>query len=145
MTDNELTVANGNNFSANGTNAVSHFFDTSSMDGKMALYNAMQTSDKIDDHLNELLHVTNVLAQAIEVANQETGEINTSTRVVVHAEEGDFAAASPTLAHAFGNLFAIFGTPDTWSSPLALKVVEKKSRRGYKFFDLELSSEDKRK
>lgn len=145
MVDNELTVANGNNFSANGTNAVSHFFDTSSMDGKMALYNAMQTSDKIDDHLNEPLHVTNVLAQAIEVANQETGEINTSTRVVVHAEEGDFAAASPTLAHAFGNLFAIFGTPDTWSSPLALKVVEKKSRRGYKFFDLELLSEDKRK
>lgn len=145
MADNELTVANGNNFSANGTNAVSHFFDTSSMDGKMALYNAMQTSNKIDDHLNEPLHVTNVLAQAIEVANQETGEINTSTRVVVHAEEGDFAAASPTLAHAFGNLFAIFGTPDTWSSPLALKVVEKKSRRGYKFFDLELLSEDKRK
>lgn len=145
MADNELTVMKGNNFSANGTNAVSHFFDTSSMDGKMALYNAMQTSDKIDDHLNEPLHVTNVLAQAIEVANQETGEINTSTRVVVHAEEGDFAAASPTLAHAFGNLFAIFGTPDTWSSPLALKVVEKKSRRGYKFFDLELLSEDKRK
>lgn len=145
MADNELTAANGNNFSANGVNAVSHFFDTSSMDGKMALYNAMQTSDKIDDHLNEPLHVTNVLAQAIEVANQETGEINTSTRVVVHAEEGDFAAASPTLAHAFGNLFAIFGTPDTWSSPLALKVVEKKSRRGYKFFDLELLSEDKRK
>lgn len=145
MADNELTVANGSNFSANGANAVSHFFDTSSMDGKMALYNAMQTSDKIDDHLNEPLHVTNVLAQAIEVANQETGEINTSTRVVVHAEEGDFAAASPTLAHAFGNLFAIFGTPDTWSSPLALKVVEKKSRRGYKFFDLELLSEDKRK
>lgn len=145
MADNELTVANGNNFSANGTNAVSHFFDTSSMDGKMALYNAMQTSDKIDDHLNEPLHVTNVLAQAIEVANQETGEINTSTRVVVHAKEGDFAAASPTLAHAFGNLFAIFGTPDTWSLPLALKVVEKKSRRGYKFFDLELLSEDKRK
>lgn len=145
MADNELTVANGNNFSANGTNAVSHFFDTSSMDGKMALYNAMQTSDKIDDHLNEPLHVANVLAQAIEVANQETGEINTSTRVVVHAEEGDFAAASPALAHAFGNLFAIFGTPDTWSSPLALKVVEKKSRRGYKFFDLELLSENKRK
>ena len=145
MADNELTVTNGNNFSANGTNAVSHFFDTSSMDGKMALYNAMQTADKVDEHLNEPLHVTNVLAQAIEVANQETGEINSSTRVVIHAEEGDFAAASPTLAHAFGNLFAIFGTPDTWSAPLALKVVEKKSRRGYKFFDLELVPENKRK
>ena len=141
MADNELTVANGNNFAANGANAVSHFFDTTSMDGKMALYNAMQTSDKVDDHLNEPLHVTNVLAQAIEVVNQENGELNQSTRVVIHSEEGDFAAASPTLARAFGNLFAIFGTPDKWDKPIALKVVEKKSRRGYKFFDLELVSE----
>ena len=142
MADNELTVANGNNFAANGANAVSHFFDTTSMDGKMALYNAMQTSDKVDDHLNEPLHVTNVLAQAIEVVNQENGELNQSTRVVIHSEEGDFAAASPTLARAFGNLFAIFGTPDKWDKPIALKVVEKKSRRGYKFFDLELVSEE---
>lgn len=141
MADNELTVANGNNFAANGTNAVSHFFDTTSLDGKMALYNAMQTSDKVDDHLNEPLHVTNVLAQAIEVVNQENGELNQSTRVVIHSEEGDFAAASPTLARAFGNLFAIFGTPDKWDKPIPLKVTEKKSRRGYKFFDLELVSQ----
>ena len=145
MIDNELTVTNGNNFAANGSNAVSHFFDTTTMDGKMALYNAMQTSDRVDEHLNEPLHVTNVLAQAVEVANQETGEINSSTRVVVHAEEGDFAASSPTLAHAFGNLFAIFGTPDKWAAPIVLKVVEKKSRRGYKFFDLELVSKKGRK
>lgn len=145
MADNELTVSNCNNFSANGANAVSHFFNTDTMDGKMAMYNAMQTDNKIDEHLNEPLHVTNVLAQAIEVANQETGEVNSSTRVVIHAEEGDFAAASPALAHAFGDLFAIFGTPDTWEHPLVLKVVEKKSRRGYKFFDLELASENKRK
>lgn len=145
MADNELTVKNGNNFSANGVNAVSHFFDTTTMDGKMALYTAMQTSDKVDEHLNEPLHVTNVLAQAIEVANNETGEIDSSTRVVIHAEEGDFAAASPALAHAFGNLFAIFGTPDKWAAPVVLQVVEKKSRRGYKFFDLELVSEKGRK
>lgn len=145
MADNELTATNGNNFSANGANAVSHFFDTTTMDGKMALYNAMQTSDKVDEHLNEPLHVTNVLAQSIEVVNRETGEINASTRVVIHAEEGDFAASSPTLAHAFGNLFAIFGTPDTWTAPIVLKVVERKSRRGYKFFDLELVPENKRK
>lgn len=145
MVDNELTVTNGNNFAANGSNAVSHFFDTTTMDGKMALYNAMQASDRVDEHFNEPLHVTNVLAQAVEVANQETGEINSSTRVVIHAEEGDFAASSPTLAHAFGNLFAIFGTPDKWAAPIVLKVVEKKSRRGYKFFDLELVSEKGRK
>ncbi len=144
MANDEPAVANGNNFAANGANSVSHFFNTDTMDGKMALYNAMQTAEKMDEHLNEPLHVTNVLAQSIDVANQETGEINPSTRVVIHAEEGDFAASSPTLAHAFGNLFAIFGTPDTWGHPLVLKVVEKRSRRGFKFFDLELVSEKDR-
>ena len=144
MADNELTVTNGNNFAANGANAVSHFFDTTTMDGKMALYGAMQTADKVDEHLNEPLHVTNVLAQSVDVTNQETGEIDPSTRVVIHAEEGDFAATSPTLAHAFGNLFAIFGTPDKWNHPIVLKVVEKRSRRGFKFFDLELVSEKDR-
>ena len=112
---------------------------------KVKAYVSFEDVDKVDEHLNEPLHVTNVLAQAIEVANQETGEINSSTRVVIHAEEGDFAAASPTLAHAFGNLFSIFGTPDKWAAPLVIKIVEKKSRRGYKFFDIELMAEKGRK
>ena len=135
---NEIELAqSGNNFSANGGNAVTHFFDTSTMDGKMALYNAMQTPDKVDDHLNEELDVTNVLAQAVEVMNNETGEMRQSTRVVVVAEQGNYAAASPPLAHAFGNLFTVFGTPNTWAEPLKLKIVERKSRNGYKFFDIQ--------
>lgn len=133
---NEIELA-GNNFSANGGNAVTHFFDTSTMSGKMALYNAMQTPDKVDDHLNEELDVTNVLAQAVEVMNNESGELKPSTRVVVVSEQGNFAATSPTLAHAFGNLFSVFGTPNTWPEPLRLKIVERKSRNGYKFFDIQ--------
>ena len=134
---NEIELAQGNNFSANGGNAVTHFFDTSTMDGKMALYNAMQTPDKVDDHLNEELDVINVLAQAVEVMNNETGEMRQSTRVVIVAEQGNFSATSPTLAHAFGNLFSVFGTPNTWAAPLKLKIVERKSRNGYKFFDIQ--------
>ena len=34
MDDNELTVMNGNNFAANGANAVSHFFNIDTMAGK---------------------------------------------------------------------------------------------------------------
>ena len=134
---NEIELAQGNNFSANGGNAVTHFFDTSTMDGKMALYNAMQTPDKVDDHLNEELDVTNVLAQAVEVMNNETGEMRQSTRVVIVSEQGNFSATSPTLAHAFGNLFSVFGTPNTWAAPLKLKIVERKSRNGYRFFDIQ--------
>lgn len=140
MADNDntgTTVAQGNNFSANGANALSHFFNTETMEGKLALYAALQSSDKIDEHLNEVLHVTNVAAQSIEVADERTGELNPSIRVIIHAEEGDFTATSPSLARSFGTMFSIFGTPDKWDEPFVMKVVEKKARSGYKFFDIE--------
>ena len=136
-TNTDITVAQGNNFSANGASALSHFFNTETMEGKLALYAALQSSDKVDEHLNEVLHVINVAAQAIEVADERTGELNPSTRVIIHAEEGDFTAASPSLARSFGTMFSIFGTPDKWDEPFVMKVVEKKSRSGYKFFDIE--------
>lgn len=140
--NNDALAVSGNNFNRDGMGGLTHFFDTSTPKGKMALYNAMQTSGRIEDHLNETLHVKNALAQAIEVANTETGEINHSTRVVLHAEEGDFAAASDTLAHSLGNLFSIFGTPNQWSEPLTLRVVSKKSRRGYRYFDVEVVDDE---
>lgn len=136
-TNTDITVAQGNNFSANGANALSHFFNTETMEGKLALYAALQSSDKVDEHLNEVLHVTNVAAQSIEVADEKTGELNPSTRVIIHAEEGDFTATSPSLARSFGTMFSIFGTPDKWDEPFVMKVVEKKARSGYKFFNIE--------
>ena len=136
-TNTDITVAQGNNFSANGANALSHFFFFFFMEGKLALYAALQSSDKVDEHLNEVLHVTNVAAQSIEVADEKTGELNPSTRVIIHAEEGDFTATSPSLARSFGTMFSVFGTLDKWDAPFVMKVVEKRARSGYKFFDIE--------
>lgn len=106
-TNTDITVAQSDNFSANGANALSHFFNTETMEGKIALYAALQSSDKVDEHLNEVLHVTNVAAQSIEVADEKTGELNPSIRVIIHAEEGDFTATSPSLARSFGTMFSI--------------------------------------
>lgn len=136
-TNTDITVAQSNNFSANGADALSHFFNTETMEGKLALYAALQSRDKVDEHLNEVLHVTNVAAQSIEVADEKTGGLNPSIRVIIHAEEGDFIATSPSLARSFGTVFSIFGTPDKWDEPFVMKVVEKKARSGYKFFDIE--------
>lgn len=143
MATNELTEINMDG-AANGT--VQHFIDTSTQEGKMKLYSALQDSEKLDEHLNEPLDVVNVIAQRVAVANEESGEMNESARVIIVTEDGtSYSATSPTLLSAFNTLFGIFGTPDTWAEPMKLKVIEGKSRKGYRFFNLVPAEVDKKK
>jgi len=116
---------------------VQHYFNTATDEGKFALFNALQTEDKVDAHLGEPLKLVNVVGQAVEVADATTGEINKSIRVILIGADGEqWAATSPALAKSINTLFSIFGTPDTWASPVPVKVIERKSRNGYKYFTL---------
>ena len=137
---NELAI-NANNTLANrdemADGQVAHFFDTSKDEGKFALFDALQTEDKVDAHLGETMNLVNCVAQAVEVADANTGEVNRSLRVVLVGEDGSaWSATSPSLAKSLNTLFGIFGTPNTWGKPLPDKVIERKSRNGYKFFTL---------
>ena len=44
---------------------VQHFIDTSTREGKIKLYSALQNAGKLDEHLNEPLNMTNAVAQAV--------------------------------------------------------------------------------
>lgn len=117
---------------------VQHFIDTSTREGKIKLYSALQNAKKLDEHLNEPLHMTNAVAQAVQVTDDQTGEISNTVRVIIVTDEGNaYAATSPTLAAGLNTMFGIFGTPNTWTEPLCIKVVERRSRRGFKFFSIE--------
>ena len=48
---------------------VQHFIDTSTAAGKAKLYNALQNSEKISDHLGEVINAANVIAQRVQVQN----------------------------------------------------------------------------
>lgn len=134
MTNNNIVLANRDDM-ADGQ--VQHYFDTSKDAGKFALFDALQTEDKVDAHLGEPLKLTNVVGQAVEVMDANTGEVNKSIRVVLVGADGElWAATSPALAKSINTLFSIFGTPDTWTSPINVKVIERKSRNGYKYFTL---------
>lgn len=117
---------------------VQHFIDTSTREGKIKLYSALQNAEKLDEHLNEPLNMTNAVAQAVQVTDDQTGEISNTVRVIIVTDEGKaYAATSPTLAAGLNTMFGIFGTPNTWTEPLCIKVVERRSRRGFKFFSIE--------
>lgn len=117
---------------------VQHFIDTSTREGKIKLYAALQNAEKLDEHLNEALLMTNAVAQAVQVTDDQTGEISNTVRVILVTADGKaYAATSPTLAAGLNTMFGIFGTPNTWTEPLAIRVVERRSRRGFKFFSIE--------
>ena len=117
---------------------VQHFIDTSTREGKIKLYSALQNAEKLDEHLNEPLAMVNAVAQAVQVTDDQTGEISNTVRVIIVTANGKaYAATSPTLAAGLNTMFGIFGTPNTWTEPLTIKVVERRSRRGFKFFSIE--------
>lgn len=122
---------------------VQHFIDTSTREGKIKLYSALQNAEKLDEHLNESLAMVNAVAQAVQVTDDQTGEVSNTVRVIiVTADNKAYAATSPTLAAGLNTMFGIFGTPNTWTEPLPIKVVERRSRRGFKFFTVEPVSEE---
>lgn len=117
---------------------VQHFIDTSTREGKIKLYSALQNAEKLDEHLNEPLDMVNAVAQAVQVTDDQTGEVSNTVRVIiVTADNKAYAATSPTLAAGLNTMFGIFGTPNTWTEPLTIKVIERRSRRGFKFFSIE--------
>lgn len=117
---------------------VQHFIDTSTREGKIKLYSALQNAEKLDEHLNEPLAMVNAVAQAVQVTDDQTGEVSNTVRVIiVTADNKAYAATSPTLAAGLNTMFGIFGTPNVWTEPLTIKVVERRSRRGFKFFSIE--------
>lgn len=121
---------------------VQHFIDTSTFDGKVKLYSALQNAEKLADHLNEPLHMVNAVAQSVQVTDEQTGEMTSSARVIIVTDDDKaYAATSPTLLAGLNTMFGIFGTPNTWTQPIAVKVVEHRSRRGYKFYSIEPASE----
>lgn len=122
---------------------VQHFIDTSTREGKVKLYSALQNAEKLDEHLNEPLAMVNAVAQSVQVTDDQTGEVSNTVRVIIlTADNKAYAATSPTLAAGLNTMFGIFGTPNTWAEPLCIKVVERRSRRGFKFFSIEPMGEE---
>lgn len=142
MTDNNDKALMAFNTENTELGTIQHFIDTSTFEGKVKLYSALQNAEKLSDHLNEPLHMVNAVAQSVQVTDEQTGEMTSTARVIIVTDDGKaYSATSPTLLAGLNTMFGIFGTPNTWEKPIAVKVVERRSRRGYKFYSIETEAE----
>lgn len=88
-------------------------------ESKVAVFNASNNPDhKVGDYINKVIVVKDVLAELIEVTNEETGETELTPRVVLIDIDGkSYQAVSKGIFNALKKAIAIFGAP-TWDEGL---------------------------
>lgn len=102
-------------------------------------------SEPISDHLGETIMLDNFVIQpvempAVDAKGQPTGELLQSARVTLvdSTNKKSYHGTSMALVNGLQQIVAALGKrlPAEWAEPLPVKVVEEKSRQGYKFFNI---------
>lgn len=125
------------------TNATSTFYCSIQNDGTRAsqvkIYNAVNSKgEPLDDHKNEVLEIVDIAAHPVTLTDENTGEVVDALRVVMIDKNGKiFDAVSQGIASSLQKIFGIVGQP-TYNPPLRMKVVEQKTRKGFKTNTIEL-------
>lgn len=146
--DNEITSQDMQNVSTvrselssmnSGDVGVFSTFNGEDFETRKRVFDALTNPEPISDNLGKTINLANVIAQAVEVAD-ESGATNETVRVILVADDGtSYAGLSDGLFRSIRNIFGILGQPDQWPAPLPVKVVEEKSRKGFKFFTIKMA------
>ena len=110
------------------------------IEARKKVYTAISAAQQLSDHLGKTINLKDVIVQPVTSENEDTGEVDEYLRTtLIDADGTAYAAGSSGVASSLKNLFGVFGEPGTWTEPLAIKVVEKKGRKGFKFMSIELA------
>lgn len=126
------------------TNATASFFCSIPNDGSrksaIAIYNAVNSKgESLDDHKGEVLEIVNVAAHPVTLVDENTGELVEALRTVLIAKNGViYDAVSQGIASSLSKIFGIVGMPPYNEEPLKIKVVEQKTRKGFKTNTIQL-------
>ena len=117
--------------------AVLTSIDMTKPEGKAAVFGALQNAGRVEDHLNETINLTGFVAQRVSVPDAKTGELTPATKTILIDDAGNgYAATSNGILGSLNTLISIYGDPTAWEGPVAIKVVEKRSNAGRKFYTI---------
>ena len=126
------------------TNANNSFMCSIPNDGSrkaaVAIYNAVNNKgESLDDHKNEVLEIVNFAAHPVTLTDENTGEVIEALRIVLVDKKGvNYDAVSQGIASSLQKIIAIVGMAPWDAEPLKIKVVEQKTRKGFKTNTIEL-------
>ena len=106
----------------------------------IAIYNAVNNKgESLDDHKNEVLEIVNYAAHPVSLTDENTGEVVEALRIVLVDKKGvNYDAVSQGIASSLQKIIAIVGAAPWDAEPLKIKVVEQKTRKGFKTNTIEL-------
>lgn len=113
--------------------------DDGSRESQIRIFNAINKADsKLDDHKGEVLEIKDVVAHPIELVDENTGELTECVRMVLIDKDGKgYESVSQGIFSSIKKLFVIIGQP-SWEIPVKMKVIEQKTRKGFKTLTIEL-------
>lgn len=104
---------------------------------RLDIYDAVSNSEPLDEIVGSHIEVEHVIIQPIEMRDNMTGDIVVRNRIVLITPDGKaFGCTSSGVETSIKNLFSIVGCPP-WNPAIALDVVKKQGRNGYKFTSLQ--------
>lgn len=102
---------------------------------RMNVARALTTSEPLDENLGKTINLVDFIIQPVDLANQQTGEVQTAPRVVLIGDDGQaYHATSIGLLSSLRNIVTALGEPSTWPQPVGISVVKQKGNNGYSFF-----------
>ena len=107
---------------------------------KKNLFNALEQADiLLNDIVGTEIELKDVYVRKYEKINEETGEVENKVRVILFDTEGkSYATGSFGIFNILGRIIEAFGTPDTWSEALKVKVIKKDIDNNKKMLSLEV-------
>lgn len=95
------------------------------------IFNAMNNPQhRVADCINNTIAVTDYLIEMSEIANEETGAIDTVPRVVLVDDKGEaYQAVSFGMYNVIRNTVAVCGDAP-WNPPVKLKIKQVPTKRG---------------
>lgn len=146
---NEIVVASNlsNELSSLSNNAEVGFYSSmkgNDFESKLAVLAHMTDSEKIEDHLGKTLMITNIIVQAIEMADEETAELKPVPRItLIDADGKAYAGISGPLYRDVKGWINALGEPASWGGPLPVKIT-KEGTGNRRYFKASISTSPKK-
>lgn len=99
----------------------------------VAFYNATSNpSDKLKEHVNEVLSLVHVSVECVEVSKDDVpeGKAIAPRIVLITADGRSYSCVSVGVYQSLKRMFTLLGNPDTWTEPVKIKPVLISTKKG---------------
>ena len=111
-----------------------------SFEEKKELFNALESADVLlNDCVNQVIKIKDVFSEKYQKIDEKTGEEVTKYRTILFDEDGKtYVTTAYGIINVLERIFKIFGTPENWEEPIAVKVIKKSIKNNKTSLSLEL-------